>query len=276
MVDADHFKHINDTVGHAAGDAVLKALGLLLRSGVRDSDSVVRFGGEEFVLLLDETTAAAAQAKAEALRVAAQNNPVITPNGSRVDFTVSIGIAIYPDDGVNAHVLLSCADQRMLSAKQAGRNRASVVQTKTFRRIETGHLNSQDRIQTFLHTDPQMVVQVPQFQNGLGLTVIGTQDAATTVGGGYRLEQGAQVVAGGAFPQKNIHASGETVQHFLRCGALVIRMDSAHNIRIQVLAADAGAMAVDQLSRPKGNQQFIQHIIGCKDYPRIIHKLSQS
>jgi len=123
MVDADHFKHINDTVGHAAGDAVLKALGQLLRSGVRDSDSVVRFGGEEFVLLLDETAPAAAQAKAEALRVAAQNNPVITPNGARVDLTVSIGIAIYPDDGDSAHVLLSCADQRMLSAKQAGRNR---------------------------------------------------------------------------------------------------------------------------------------------------------
>lgn len=123
MVDADHFKHINDTVGHAAGDAVLRALGQLLRSGVRDSDSVVRFGGEEFVLLLDETATAAALTKAEALRVAAQNHPVITANGTRVDLTVSIGIAIYPDDGENAHVLLSCADQRMLSAKQAGRNR---------------------------------------------------------------------------------------------------------------------------------------------------------
>jgi diguanylate cyclase (GGDEF)-like protein len=123
MVDADHFKHVNDTVGHAAGDAVLKALGQLLRNGVRDSDSVVRFGGEEFVLLLNETAAAAAQTKAEALRLAAQNNPVITPTGTRVDLTVSIGIAIYPDDGDNAHVLLSCADQRMLRAKQAGRNR---------------------------------------------------------------------------------------------------------------------------------------------------------
>ena len=123
MVDADHFKRINDSAGHAAGDAVLKTLGRVLRSGVRDGDSVVRFGGEEFVLLLNETTAAAAQAKAEALRVAAQNRPVTTTDGARIELTVSIGIAIYPDDGDSAHVLLSCADQRLLNAKQAGRNR---------------------------------------------------------------------------------------------------------------------------------------------------------
>jgi diguanylate cyclase (GGDEF)-like protein len=123
MVDADHFKDINDTVGHSAGDAVLKALGQLLHNAVRDSDIVVRFGGEEFVLLLNQTGAATALAKAEALRLAAQTNPVMTPNGARIALTVSIGIAIYPDDGDNAHVLLSRADQRMLSAKQAGRNR---------------------------------------------------------------------------------------------------------------------------------------------------------
>jgi diguanylate cyclase (GGDEF)-like protein len=123
MVDADHFKRINDTVGHAAGDAVLKALGRLLRAGVRDSDIIVRFGGEEFVLLLHETGPDAARAKGEALRAAAQNHPVIAPNGTRIDLTISVGIAIYPDDGDNAHALLSCADQRMLSAKQAGRNR---------------------------------------------------------------------------------------------------------------------------------------------------------
>jgi diguanylate cyclase (GGDEF)-like protein len=123
MVDADHFKNINDTSGHAAGDAVLKALGQLLRNGVRDSDSVVRFGGEEFVLILNETAAAAAHVKAEALRLAAQNHPVITPSGARLELTISIGIAIYPDDGSNAHVLLSRADARMLAAKQAGRNR---------------------------------------------------------------------------------------------------------------------------------------------------------
>ena len=123
MVDADHFKDINDTIGHTAGDSVLKALGQTLRNGVRDSDTVVRFGGEEFVLLLNQTGAEAAWEKAEALRCAAQNQPVAAPNGIRIALTVSIGVAIYPDDGDKPHVLLACADKRMLSAKHAGRNR---------------------------------------------------------------------------------------------------------------------------------------------------------
>jgi len=127
MVDADHFKRINDTLGHSAGDAVLKALGQMLRNGVRDSDIVVRFGGEEFVLLLNETGAEKAYAKAETLRLAVQNCAVVIPGAASVDLTISIGIAIYPDDGGNAHVLLSCADKRMLSAKQAGRNRVVIT-----------------------------------------------------------------------------------------------------------------------------------------------------
>ena len=123
MLDADHFKRINDTLGHTAGDAVLNALGQMLRSGVRDSDIVVRFGGEEFVLLLNQTGAKAAYEKTEALRLTVQKCAVVLPNGPSVELTISVGIAIYPDDGDNAHVLLSCADKRMLSAKQAGRNR---------------------------------------------------------------------------------------------------------------------------------------------------------
>ena len=123
MIDADHFKHINDTLGHSAGDAVLKALGQMLRNGVRDSDIVVRFGGEEFVLLLNETDAKTVYAKVEALRLAVQKSAVALPNGARVALTISVGVAIYPDDGNSAHVLLFCADKRMLSAKMAGRNR---------------------------------------------------------------------------------------------------------------------------------------------------------
>lgn len=123
MVDADRFKQINDTLGHGAGDAVLKMLGRMLRDGVRDSDILVRFGGEEFVLLLDETDAEAARAKAEALRLAIAHAPMRAPNGTSVPLTISVGIAMYPADGSSAHALLSCADRRLLAAKQAGRNR---------------------------------------------------------------------------------------------------------------------------------------------------------
>jgi diguanylate cyclase (GGDEF)-like protein len=123
MVDADHFKHINDTRGHAAGDAVLKLLARTLRQNLRDSDIVVRFGGEEFVLLLNETDADAAVVKTEALRRTVEVLSVDAPGADPIRFTMSAGIAVYPDDGTVSHVLLSRADQRLLQAKQGGRNR---------------------------------------------------------------------------------------------------------------------------------------------------------
>ena len=122
VVDADHFKRINDTHGHAAGDAVLMVLAKTLQQNLRDSDLVVRFGGEEFVLLLVETGAEAARAKAETLRQAVSRLVVGAPQHT-IQFTISAGIAVYPDDGTVAHVLLSRADQRLMQAKQAGRNR---------------------------------------------------------------------------------------------------------------------------------------------------------
>ena len=122
VVDADHFKKINDNHGHAAGDAVLKVLAKTLQQNLRQSDLVVRFGGEEFVLMLIETEADAAYAKAEALRQAVSRLVVGAPQHA-IQFTISAGIAVYPDDGTVAHVLLSRADQRLLQAKSECRNR---------------------------------------------------------------------------------------------------------------------------------------------------------
>ena len=124
MVDADHFKRINDTHGHPTGDAVLRALARALRLGVRQSDVVVRYGGEEFLLLLHETGDGSAFDKAELLR---QNvgKLILKPPGTghTIKLTVSAGVAYYPHDGVTARSLLTHADQRLLRAKQAGRNR---------------------------------------------------------------------------------------------------------------------------------------------------------
>ena len=122
VLDADHFKKINDNHGHAAGDAVLKVLAKTLEANLRDSDVVVRFGGEEFVLLLHDTDAQAAFAKAEMLRQAVARLVVGAPQHA-IQFTLSAGLAVYPDDGSVAHVLLSRADQRLLQAKSGGRNR---------------------------------------------------------------------------------------------------------------------------------------------------------
>ena len=122
LIDADHFKHINDHHGHPAGDAVLKVLARTLVSSLRESDVVVRFGGEEFVLLLHDTDAEAAFKKTDALRQVVERLVVGAPQHA-IQFTLSAGIAIYPDDGTVAHVLISRADQRLMQAKHAGRNR---------------------------------------------------------------------------------------------------------------------------------------------------------
>lgn len=124
ILDADHFKRINDSYGHPTGDAVLRALARTLRISLRQSDIVVRYGGEEFVMLLHEATAAGAVEKVESLRVLVSKLLLKPPGtGHTIKVTVSAGIAIYPQDGDNARTLLSCADQRLLRAKQAGRNR---------------------------------------------------------------------------------------------------------------------------------------------------------
>ena len=124
IVDADHFKRINDTHGHPTGDAVLRALARALRLGVRQSDVVVRYGGEEFVLLLHETEGGSASEKAELLRQTISKLILKPPGlGHSIKITVSVGVAHYPEDGATARTLLTTADQRLLRAKQAGRNR---------------------------------------------------------------------------------------------------------------------------------------------------------
>ncbi len=124
ILDADHFKRINDTHGHTAGDEVLKTLAATLRRSLRESDFVVRYGGEEFVILIRETEKHTAYEKVEAIRCTIGNLAISVPGvGTAIEITVSAGIAIYPIDGSVAQVLLDCADQRLLQAKQSGRNR---------------------------------------------------------------------------------------------------------------------------------------------------------
>ena len=122
LMDADHFKRINDTHGHAAGDLVLKTLAAALQRSLRESDIVVRFGGEEFVLILHATGAEDAHAKAESLRLAVERLVVGAPQYA-IQFTLSAGISVYPEDGTTASALLAFADQRLLKAKHGGRNR---------------------------------------------------------------------------------------------------------------------------------------------------------
>ena len=120
-LDLDHFKHVNDSLGHAVGDAVLKAVALRLQECVRNSDTVCRQGGDEFVVLLPEVAAVCdATLTAEKL-IEALAQPYLIA-GRRLHVTLSIGVSLYPDDGKDADVLMRNADAAMYHAKKNGRN----------------------------------------------------------------------------------------------------------------------------------------------------------
>ena len=128
MFDLDHFKRINDTYGHPAGDQVLRALTACFRQNTRGIDVVGRYGGEEFLLLLPETPLPEAIQIAERLResIAGLSVPVCPPNGGsavvHVRITVSIGVAAVAPDSRKLSDLIELSDQAMYSAKAAGRN----------------------------------------------------------------------------------------------------------------------------------------------------------
>lgn len=124
VIDADHFKALNDTHGHAAGDIVLKKVAGLLRGSFRQSDTTGRYGGEEFVVILPETDLEAALRKVETLREQIAATPIRMPDNKQVvRVTISAGLASFPDDGEDAAELFATADERMFEAKHAGRNR---------------------------------------------------------------------------------------------------------------------------------------------------------
>jgi two-component system cell cycle response regulator len=125
MLDVDHFKGINDTYGHLAGDKALRALAALIRGEVRPTDLVARYGGEEFVLVLPETAGPGAMTLAERLRARVAGHDLAVAADRTISMTVSIGVASYPDGANSVQKLLSAADQALYAAKSAGRNRVS-------------------------------------------------------------------------------------------------------------------------------------------------------
>ena len=120
FLDLDHFKNINDSLGHRVGDAVLVELAQRLRRVVREQDTVCRLGGDEVVLLLPETDAAGAGRVAE--KVLAVASEPFHAEGHDLTVTLSAGIAMYPDDGNDLDALSRAADAAMYRAKRDGRN----------------------------------------------------------------------------------------------------------------------------------------------------------
>jgi diguanylate cyclase (GGDEF)-like protein len=123
MIDLDHFKRMNDTYGHEAGDVVLRAVGACLRDSVRRSDVACRYGGEELVLVLPECDGAAAARCAESIRAAIAALTLRHDDELLPQATASFGVAAWPAHGDDAPTLLAAADRALYTAKHAGRNR---------------------------------------------------------------------------------------------------------------------------------------------------------
>ena len=127
LFDLDHFKSVNDTFGHSAGDAVLTGVANILKSNIRAGDAVFRHGGEEFLVVLPETDVEGARQKAEALRSAIAEVRLEHAGRALGRQTASCGVAVFPLNGVREDELMRCADQALYAAKEAGRDRVVVA-----------------------------------------------------------------------------------------------------------------------------------------------------
>ncbi|HEX5393530.1 MAG TPA: diguanylate cyclase [Rhodocyclaceae bacterium] len=128
LLDVDHFKQLNDTYGHRAGDTVLKAMAALLSSDVRAEDFICRYGGEEFLVILPGMGLDIAAERAERWRVAIAEMRVPV-RSTTLQITGSFGIASYPDQGLDADRLIQAADTALYRAKHNGRNRVELAQS---------------------------------------------------------------------------------------------------------------------------------------------------
>lgn len=159
FLDLDHFKSLNDTLGHHIGDLLLIEIGKRLQKCVRETDTVARLGGDEFTVLLDTIT------RSEDAAVVAENiiNAIIQEynlNGNKIKVTCSVGIAIFPNDGMTVDSLIHCADQAMYNVKKEGRNQykfySSSLDTEAHRKksVERELLNAIKNDQFYLQYLP--------------------------------------------------------------------------------------------------------------------------
>ena len=164
MIDLDHFKRINDSLGHNVGDELLCCIAERLKAVVRASDTVARLGGDEFVVVLPEI-----EGVADAERIARQINakiaePIVSFS-HELHVTASIGIAMFPEDGDNEHELLKCADAAMYQAKAAGR-RGFRTYTPAMQKAVSDRLELEnalrralDRQELRVHYQPQVCLE---------------------------------------------------------------------------------------------------------------------
>lgn len=166
FVDVDHFKNVNDTLGHHSGDLVLAAMAKRLKTSVSSTDLVARMGGDEFVLVLPNTGVDGAVDAAQ--RIAASLIEPLTIDQHRINVTISIGIGIYPHDGQTMDVLVKNADAALYHAKMLGRNNYQFfteqmnIAAAERRLLETGLHQAIARNELELYYQPQVDVKTGQ------------------------------------------------------------------------------------------------------------------
>lgn len=140
MIDADNLKEVNDRHGHAVGNQVIQAVAEGIRKGVHATDLVARYGGDEFIVLLSDTTDQAAREAGERIRLMVSNT-VIESGKVSVPTTVSIGYATFPNMTSDVNLLMHCADEALYASKRGGRNRLFAYNEIA----ETAHDTAADR-----------------------------------------------------------------------------------------------------------------------------------
>lgn len=169
FIDVDHFKTINDTLGHTAGDELLLEMARRLRECVREDDTVARLGGDEFTIILSELrhpedAVGVAQKILEAVQVP------LTIAGMPIVVTASVGIALYPNDGADPESLLRNADSAMYRAKEAGRNTYQLC-TDEMKTRALDRLSLETRLRTALRDEQLILAYQPQISLVTGRTI---------------------------------------------------------------------------------------------------------
>ena len=159
FLDIDHFKDINDSLGHGVGDKLLKKFSQRIKKSLREEDILSRFGGDEFIILLPDTDAVSAQQVAQ--KILSISNEPFSFETQELTVSVSIGIAIYPMDGVDQETLYKNADTAMYCAKHGGRNGYSCF-TKEMQVSAKRNLNLSNALYHALAKDELYLVYQPQ------------------------------------------------------------------------------------------------------------------
>lgn len=123
MIDIDYFKKVNDNYGHNIGDIVLKGLGQVIIDNIRETDITARIGGEEFCIIIPKSSSKYTVELAERIRTAVEKHDFFISESKKINITVSVGCAIYPDTVGDIYKIKELADKNLYKAKRAGRNR---------------------------------------------------------------------------------------------------------------------------------------------------------